>query len=115
MRFGEERSVLYDLPLVTQLAGKAVQVINVLLGSHDHLECWDEFTARRTVPRHAEQPGQELEKREPLGPESSERSCKRCGKTLLIALRHIFVTLKNEFLVIFVLENMCQIRNKQNI
>lgn len=43
-------------PLVTQLAGKAVQVINVLLGSHDHLECWDEFTARCTVPRHTKQP-----------------------------------------------------------
>lgn len=30
-------------------------MIDILLGSHDHLEGWDEFTASRTVPRHTEQ------------------------------------------------------------
>lgn len=65
---------MYGLPLVTQLAGKAVQMIDVLLGSHDHLECWDEFTARCTVPRHTEQPGEEVQK--PLGPEAFQHSRK---------------------------------------
>lgn len=49
-------------PLVTELAGKAVQVIDILLGSHDHLEGWDELAAGCAVPRHAKQPAKTWEK-----------------------------------------------------
>lgn len=48
-------------PLVAELAGKAVQVIDILLGSHDHLEGWDELAAGCTVPRHAKQPAKTWE------------------------------------------------------
>lgn len=53
---GWRKTVWQCLPLVTELAGEAVEVIDVLLGPHDHLEGWDELATGRTVPRHAKQP-----------------------------------------------------------
>ena len=44
------------LPLVALLAGEAVQVVNVALGPHHHLEGRDDFAARGTVARRPEQP-----------------------------------------------------------
>lgn len=44
-------------PLVAQLAGKAVQVVDILPGSHHHLKGRDHLTASCTVPRHPKEPG----------------------------------------------------------
>lgn len=43
-------------PLIAELAGEAVQVVDVLLGPHDHFKGWYEFAAGGAVPRHTEQP-----------------------------------------------------------
>lgn len=52
----EQGAQASDLPLITELAGEAVQVVDVLLRSHHHLEGRDELAAGSTVPRHAKQP-----------------------------------------------------------
>lgn len=41
------------IPLVTLLAGETVEMVDVALGSHYHLESRDWFTARRTTARCA--------------------------------------------------------------
>ena len=43
-------------PLIAELAREAVQVVDVLLGPHDHLEGWDELAAGCAVPRYTKQP-----------------------------------------------------------
>lgn len=43
-------------PLVTELTGKAVQVVDIVLGTHDHLKGRNELTAGSTVSRYTKQP-----------------------------------------------------------
>lgn len=43
-------------PLIAELTGEAVEVVDVLLGPHDHLKGRDELAAGCTVPRHTKQP-----------------------------------------------------------
>lgn len=45
------------LPLITKLTCKAVQVVNVVLGSHHHLKGRDELTTGGAVPRYTKEPG----------------------------------------------------------
>ena len=44
------------LPVVALLARKALQVVDVALSSHHHLESGDHLRARRAVAGRAEQP-----------------------------------------------------------
>ena len=41
--------------MVALLAGEALEVVDVSLGAHHHLEGGDHLVARRAVPRRAEQ------------------------------------------------------------
>lgn len=41
--------------MVALVAGETVEMINVVLGLHDHLECGDGFRTGRTEPRCTEQ------------------------------------------------------------
>lgn len=43
-------------PLIAKLAGKAVQVVHVILGAHHHLKGRDELAAGSAVSRHTKQP-----------------------------------------------------------
>lgn len=43
-------------PLVAELAGKAIKVINIVPGPHHHLEGWDQLAAGGTVSCGAEEP-----------------------------------------------------------
>lgn len=45
-------------PLTAELAGEAVQVVDVVPGSHHHLKGWDQFTAHGTVARGPKQPAE---------------------------------------------------------
>ena len=50
-------------PLIAELAGEAVQVVDILLGPHDHFEGRDELAARRAIPRHPKQPAGHKQKK----------------------------------------------------
>ena len=43
-----------ELPVIALLTRKALQVINVGSGTHDHFESGDDFAASRAVTRAAE-------------------------------------------------------------
>ena len=45
-----------SLPVAALLTGEALEVVDVVLGSHDHLERRDHLRTRRTVAGRAEQP-----------------------------------------------------------
>lgn len=49
-------------PLVAKLAGETVQVVNIVSGSHDHLEGRDQLAARSAVSRRAEEPGRQADR-----------------------------------------------------
>ena len=44
------------LPVVALLTGETLQVVHVVSGSHDHLEGWYHFSARRAVSSASKQP-----------------------------------------------------------
>lgn len=44
------------VPVVALLAGKALEVVDIALGSHHHLEGRDDFVTRCAVARRAKQP-----------------------------------------------------------
>lgn len=48
------------IPMSALLASKAVQVIYITFGPHDHLKCWNDFTARGTAPCSAKKPEFEI-------------------------------------------------------
>lgn len=43
-------------PLVTKLAGKTVQMVNIISGPHHHFKGRNQFTAGCAVPRRPEEP-----------------------------------------------------------
>lgn len=45
-------------PLVAELAGEAVEVVDVVPGPHHHLEGWDQLAAGGTVSRGAKEPAE---------------------------------------------------------
>lgn len=46
-------------PLVAKLAGKAVQMVNVISGPHHHLKGRDQLTTGSTIPSSPKEPAKE--------------------------------------------------------
>lgn len=48
-------------PLVAKLAGKAVQMVNIISGPHHHLKGRDQLTAGSAIPSGPKEPAKEAQ------------------------------------------------------
>lgn len=53
-------------PLVAELTGKAVQMVNIISGPHHHLKGRDQFTAGSTIPGGTKEPAKEAQSLEAI-------------------------------------------------
>jgi len=52
-------AVTASLPLVAELTGEAVQMVNIISGPHHHLKGRDQLTAGSAIPGGTEEPAKE--------------------------------------------------------
>lgn len=58
--------ITVSLPLVAELTGKAVQMVNIISGPHHHLKGRDQFTAGSAIPGGTKEPAKEAQSLEAI-------------------------------------------------